>query len=94
MSRYELDEAYVLKFRSEIEKGSPVTIQIRDAQDYSWRNVKAVLSKTPLEGGEAIRVTNTVSGQRPTGEIIHMKITEELPDDELVPSIQGILNWW
>jgi hypothetical protein len=94
MSRYELDEAYVRKFRSEIEKGSTLAIQIRDGQDYSWKNVKAILSKTPLEGGEPLRVTNTVSGQRPTGETIYMKIVEELPDDVLLPSIQGILNWW
>jgi len=85
MARYLIDEAYLRKYRNEIEQGQPVIVEVRDLEQVGWLAVKAILSNSPLEGGEKVKGWNFI-GSTPTGQELYIKILEELPEEAVRPT--------
>lgn len=68
-----------------IKEGTPVEVDVMDEMTKGWIHVKAILSKEPLEGAEEAGVLDEIGVL--TNERIHLKIEEELSDEELVTYI-------
>lgn len=85
MAKYLVDETYIQKFRPQIERGEPVSLEVRDVANVSWLGVKAVLSPTELPGGEKVSVYNFI-GAFHTGQEFYIDILEELPEEADIPT--------
>ena len=93
MATYSINDAYVKKHKTAIELGEPVKVEIRDEGTMSYRNVKAILSRTEIEGGEKVIPVHMMMGDKPSGEDLFIKILGDLSDEESLSSWDKPLEW-
>jgi len=81
MANYIINAAYVEKYKTAIGRGEPVDVEIRDERTKCFIDVKAILSRTEIEGGERVTPIQMVGDGKYRDEDIFIKILEELPDE-------------
>jgi len=85
VAKYLIDETYIQKYRPQIERGEPISVEIRDVANVSWLGVKAVLSASEITGADKVAVHNFI-GSFPTGQEFYINILEELPEEADIPT--------
>ena len=85
MARYFIDEAFVQKYRTAIDRGEAVAVAVQDVENLSWLGVRAILSPSEMPGAERVRVYNFVSA-RPTAQEWYITVLEELGEDVDIPT--------
>jgi hypothetical protein len=92
MGRYAANARYAEKFRAAFDKGEAVELEVRDEETYGWRNVKAIVSSTEMEGADPLTLLDDLGV--PLGETRYIKIIEDLAEERIPLSIyEDPLNW-
>jgi hypothetical protein len=90
MARYQVDETLIKRLEAEIAAGKTLDLNVRDPETVSWKKVRAVLSHSPLEGGDEAEVfTGAGLVTRPGN--LYIKVLEELSDEEMVPGFYQVM---
>jgi hypothetical protein len=75
---YEIFEAWLNKFKSQIEKGEEVTIPVKDNETFEKITVRGKIGKEALPGAVPLKIVSDLGEKRGS---LYIKILEEM--DEL-----------
>lgn len=81
---YEMLRRFIDKYRSEIARGQPVKVEVRDPTDYRSLKVKAIVSEDLMPDSDILWIKNLREDRWPNPW--HIRIMEELDEDEVVLS--------
>lgn len=74
----------VEKYKEQISKGEPITLNVRELSTGEWKRVKAIISDKPIEEGKpAELLIDGGFGYKDRGKW-YVKVLEELPEDEMI----------
>jgi len=89
---YEIDESYIERNKDIIEAGKAIDVKVRNPEDLCWKKVKALISPSPIEGGERLQILSSYGLQSQQGDW-YIKILEDLPDDAPVYVSDNLKGW-
>jgi len=76
--RYRLPERFVDE--EAIAQGKSIVVDVRDEETMGWKQVRALLSRTPVPGAEVAGLVDNIGVMKI--ETIYLKVEEEISDEE------------
>lgn len=89
MAKYGINDLFVEENKDKIGSDEPLGINLMELETMSWVRGKGILSYSPIEGGEEIKVLRSYGGSSSKTEKLYLKLLEEPEEfdeiDEFVP---------
>ncbi|OIN95369.1 MAG: hypothetical protein AUJ48_03275 [Deltaproteobacteria bacterium CG1_02_45_11] len=89
MAKYGINDLFVEENKGKIGSNEPLGINLMEQDSMSWVRGKGILSYSPIEGGEEIKVMRSYGGSSSKTDKLFLKLLEEPKEfddmEEFVP---------